>query len=102
MKAPEAKIYVSPPNTGTLRNFAIEGAQRVVSVVLPPLPQAVADLGAHLFNAHALGNHQLAGDRGPLLSPLTHVVSDATILSVFVPAETAVGDRLVHQILQAP
>src|SRR5581483_2712679 len=64
-------------------------------------PQTVADLGGHLQHPNAFYHHQFAGQCCSLRGAVALVVGHAAVLTVFIPAEAAVGNTLRSQLLEA-
>jgi hypothetical protein len=65
------------------------------------LPQTITDFVRHLGHAHPLLHHEFAGKSGALRRSRTQVKTDAAILALFIPAETAVRDILRREVLHA-
>ena len=82
------------------KQFIVRMDSVAVSLWVSPVAQAEADLLANFPDAHAFGDQQFAGQGGPFLSPFTHVVGHATVLTILIPAETAVRDWFRGEVLE--
>src|SRR5213592_3164999 len=61
------------------------------------IAQTISNFATDFLHPHAFLHHQLAGDGGPLLCPVTQVVNHAAVLAIFIPTKTPVGDGLWGQ-----